>query len=152
MEPPSPDVHLRLEVDRNLALVSEQLVRGVIEGGLVGAAQRITRRDGSRLAFERSGPGTLDRGELRLERTEAGQTTIDVQLWCGGLKRQSSAVGAAGALASGLPLAALLGWPFVAVGLPVGVAMAIWRYRSVRARYAAQVSTYVDNISYLKAL
>ena len=74
---PAPHVQLRLTVDRNRAAVAEQLARGVLEGGLVGAAQRITHRDASRLAFARVGPGTLDRGELLLESTDGGETIID---------------------------------------------------------------------------
>lgn len=139
--------------------VSDQIVLGVVTGGLLGPGFVIERRDAERLRFARVGGllSTLpDVGEVELHESDtSGQTEVTFRLWCRGqsLRRLLLALLLGAVIASAAAL--ILGW-LIHWSIPTGVAVAIahdlqgrFRERSVLRR---QLDSYLRNITYLKAM
>jgi hypothetical protein len=156
--PPRGKPHLTfvLDAQREPKLLLEQLVRGVISGGLAGPGQAIQRRDSDGLAFsaQLGGRAIADYGEIAVKKADSG-SQLEVRLWCAGARRRAftsaALVGGLGATVATLAF----GWLLV-ISMPTAAVAAIatdvldWRRQ--RQQLRQRVETFVKNTEYLRAI
>lgn len=151
-----PSVSLRLHIARSRQTVTDQLVLGLVTGGLIGPGLVIDRREVNAIHFSRAvGANLPDRGELVVEEDAQGETSVECRLWCRGIDRRqlmlSAGLGALVAVVVALafdwllPLSALVGG-VVAIGWDLAA-----RRRRVR-HLRRRVEAFVANMAYLKTV
>ncbi|PID39684.1 MAG: hypothetical protein CSB49_00725 [Proteobacteria bacterium] len=151
-----PHLTFSLEAPREPKLLLEQLVEGVLSGGLAGPGLAIERRDTDRLAFgSRIGGWAIpDHGEIVVTKTGQGRA-LEVRLWCSAARRRSfskaAVVGGLGATIATLAF----GWLLV-VSMPSAAALAIATdildWRAQRKALQQRIETFVANTAYLRAI
>lgn len=153
-----PFLSVTVTLARHRQTLADQLVLGVVTGGLLGPGLVIEGRESNRIHFAKV-DGVLssvpDRGELRLEESERGETRVTCEVWCRGMSLRRGFI----AILSGASLATLgaLGfdWLMVVSG-PVGAAAALLLdgllWGRDRRRLRRQVTAFIKNTTYLKSL
>ena len=160
-----PSLTIVGQMPRHRQTLSDQLVLGLVTGGLFGPGLLIAGREADCIRFRKLG-GVLraapDRGEILLGIEPSGETRVECRIWCRGLvlRRLVSAalIGASmvGLLAAGLWVLNWVSasrWDLAAGGglLTALVAFAIGRWVD-RARLRRQVRAFLHNTTYLKAV
>lgn len=151
-----PQLTIVLEASREPKLLLEQLVQGLINGGLAGPGQAIVRRDSDGVAFASriGGRAIPDYGEISVRKTNEG-SSLEVRLWCSGARRRAfskaALVGGLGATVATLAF----GWLLV-VSVPSAVTLAIGAdlldWRAQRRALQRRVEVYVANTAYQRAI
>lgn len=156
--PSKPFLSVSVTVARQRATLADQLVVGVVTGGLLGPGLVIEARESNRIHFAKvdgflsSAP---DRGELRLNETERGETEVRCEIWCRGMSLRRAAIGAvAGATLATL---ATLGFDWLmVVSLPAAAVLALASdgllWVRDRRRLRRQITAFIKNTTYLKPL
>ena len=150
----NPHISFSLEAPRDPKTMIEQLVEGVIGGGLLGHGLAIEGRGADDLRFSgHSADSEIpDFGEISVSQTTVG-ATLEVRLWCASTRRRRFLTSAlAGAVAALFGVFAF-GW-LVVVSVPAAAALAIASdilgWRRDRRRLERRVATYVGNTAYLR--
>ncbi len=153
-----PFLTVSVTLARHRSTLADQLVLGVVTGGLLGPGLVIEGREADRIRFSRSGgafSSTPDRGELELRESDRGETEIQCRVWGRGmgLRRALLAALAGGTLAS----VGALGFDWLMlVSLPVGAALALALDAALlvhdRRRLRRQITAFLENTTYLKSL
>jgi hypothetical protein len=156
--PAKPFLTVSVTVARQRATLADQLVVGVVTGGLLGPGLVIEGRESNRIHFAKvDGLFSLvpDRGELRLTENERGETEVRCEIWCRGMGIRRAALG----VAAGATLATLAALGFdwlMVVSLPVGAALALavdgLLWVRDRRRLRRQITAFIKNTTYLKPL
>jgi hypothetical protein len=135
-------------------VVADQLVLGLVSGGLLGPYMRVERRDLEKLAFVQavSWAGGPERGEIALGSSETGETTVNILLFCTQMRLWSLAFGTlAGALAATVSTF-LFDW-LITFSIPTGVLLGLLAYvlhhRRATVKLRRRVEVYLHNTKYL---
>jgi hypothetical protein len=167
-----PFLILAVQLPRHKQTLSDQLVLGLVTGGLLGPGLFIETRESDCIRFrKRGGPlqAAPDRGEIRLTTEASGDTRVECRIWCRSLFLRRLiggillAVGMAGLIAAGLWVLKLaprnqglwtgtVGMWTGAVGLLTALVSSTAGRRMDRARLRRQVQAYLHNTTYLKAI
>jgi hypothetical protein len=160
-----PSLIVAVQMARHRQTLSDQLVLGLVTGGLLGPGLVIEGRESDCIRFRKQGgalrPGP-DRGEILLTQDTAGGTQVECRIWCGGLALRRAlegillGVGIAGLLLAGLWLlgvtAPLRAQSAGAGGLLCALASYVLGRRSDSAHLRRQVLAFLHNTTYLKAI
>jgi hypothetical protein len=144
-------IQIEALVSRNPEMVGDRLVRGLVNGGLVGPGWVIEHRAARGLAFRR--PGLLaDRGEIALAPLPEG-TSVICRIWCPSCGLRAAGVGVVAAVLSGADLLASLGGGGLAAAgaALVGGLAALVTWTLGRRRLRRQVAAFLANTMFLKA-
>jgi hypothetical protein len=154
----SPFLSVVVTLARHRQTLADQLVLGVVTGGLLGPGLLIEGRESNRIYFAKADgvfSSVPDRGELRLEETEPGETRVTCEVWCRGmgLRRASFAVLAAASLATfaafGFDWLMTVSLPFAAI---VALTLDLLGGVRDRRRLRRQITAFLKNTTYLKSL
>jgi hypothetical protein len=143
-------IEIEAMVSRNHEIVGDRLVRGLVNGGLVGPGWAIERRSAHEIVFRR--PGLFpDRGEIGLEPSAEG-TVVSCRIWYPSCALQAAGVALVSMGLTVAHLAGPLAWgPALALGLAaaaVGASAAwVWGRRKLRR----QIGIFLANTMFLKA-
>ena len=156
--PSKPFLTVSVPLARHRTTLADQLVLGVVTGGLLGPGLVIEGRESNRIHFAKV-DGFLapvpDRGELRFAESDRGETEVTCEIWCRGmsLRRASISILAGASLAT----FAALGFDWLMVlSLPVGAGLALFLdgllWVRDRRRLRRQITAFIKNTTYLKSL
>ena len=160
-----PTLTVAVRLPRHRQTLSDQLVLGLVTGGLLGPGLFIEAREADGIRFcKRGGPlqAAPDRGEIRLTEEASGDTRVECRIWCRSLFLRRLiggillGVGVVGLLAAGLwvlKLSPRSQWTWASAfgTLTAIVDCAAGRWMD-RARLRRQVQAYLHNTTYLKAI
>lgn len=154
----APSISMVVRISRLRQTVADQLVLGLVTGGLLGPGLVIEKREADSIRFVKAG-GLLrrapDRGEILLSSESSGETVVECRLWCGGMDLRRLLMAAVlGALLATVT-ALLFGW-LIHWSIPLGGAAAVafdlvGRHRD-RSQLRHQIQAFVHNTTYLKAI
>lgn len=156
--PAKPFLTVTVTLARHRQTLTDQLVLGVVTGGLLGPGVVIEGRESNRIHFAKVGgrfSSVPDRGELRLEENEKGETRVTCEIWCRGMSLRRGAL----AILAGASLATLgtLGFDWLmTVSLPLAAAATLLLdgllWGRDRRRLRRQITAFIKNTTYLKSL
>jgi len=152
-----PSMTVTVRMARHRQTVSDQLLLGLVTGGMLGPGLVIEGRESNCIRFRKLGvlQRAPDRGEILLSTDESGDTLVECRVWARGLglrrMLRASIVGA-----GVISLASLgLGWPLhwaALTGLVIGFLTDGVGWWADRAHFRRQVVAYVHNTTYLKSM
>ena len=151
-------LRIAVRMARHRQILSDQLVLGLVTGGLLGPGLVIEGRESNLIRFAKI-EGLLqrapDRGQILLSVLEGGDTLVECQVWCTGLLARRVLAGVAGGVVSfAVARWGLGGGLGEALGLAVAI-VAAWvstGWWSDRNRVRRQISAYLRNTTYLKSV
>ncbi len=143
-------------VPRHADAVGDQIMFGLVGGGLLGTALTIERRERGQVAFRCFSPmlhNTPEYGEIDILPTDRGGVTVSCRLSCRWLAFRGFGLAFVGAAALGLLLWLASSWVVgLGGGLAVWLAGGLALRAAARARVVSQARAYIVNTKYLKAL
>jgi hypothetical protein len=151
-------LRIAVRMARHRQILSDQLVLGLVTGGLLGPGLVIEGRESNLIRFakiEGLWQKAPDRGQILLSVEENGETLVDCQVWCRGLLVRRVLAALLGGAACFAVTRWGLGW---ALGQTLGLALAVvaaWTsmgWWSDRNHLRRQVTAYLRNTTYLKSV
>jgi hypothetical protein len=152
-----PFLTVSVHLARHRQTLSDQLVLGLVTGGLLGSGLVIEGREASCIRFART-PALLakefDRGEIHLD-GDGAETVVECVVWGRGMSVRRGLIAAL--VGGGLATLAALGFDWLlSWSLPLGAACALLLdgalWAADRRRLRRQIVAYLKNTTYLKSL
>jgi len=146
-----------VRIARSPKTVADQVVLGLVTGGLLGPGLVIQQREAQCVRFSSLGtlPGMPNRGEIELIEEDSGGTRLECRFWCHGMsyRRLVQAVCLGALIATITALA--FGW-LIHLSIPLGVGVGVaWDlvggYRD-RSSLRRRVEAFARNTTYLKTM
>jgi hypothetical protein len=153
-----PTITKVVQIARSRQIVADQLVLGLVTGGLLGAGFVIDRRESHCIQFSKIAKHlsrSPDRGEIVLSEASPGETALECRLWCTGMSLRRLIISTLMGVMVATMAALLFGW-LIHWTIPTGLGVAVihdltarWQDRSTIER---QIDGFVRNITYLKSM